>query len=109
MKTKKTFWGLLIAFTGLCVFLFYTFYNEAKNTAIKNTNETQMVYAKLAARGIEGYFETWVGVLNGLSKMDDIIDNNAEGQRLMKVLYETHIHEISAIVRVNENGIITYL
>lgn len=108
MKTKKTFWGFLIAFTGICVFLFYTFYNEAKNTAIRNTNETQMVYAKLAARGIEGYFETWVGVLNGLSKMDDIIDNKAEGRRLMKVLHETHIHEILAINRLNENGIIIY-
>jgi len=109
MKTKKTFWGLLVAFTGICVFLFYTFYSEAKNTAIRNANETQMVYANLAARGIEGYFETWIGVLDGLSKMNDIIDNNAEGKRLMKRLYETHIHEISAIVRVNENGKITYL
>jgi len=109
MKTKKTFWGLLVAFTGICVFLFYTFYSEAKNTSIRNANETQMVYAKLAARGIEGYFETWIGVLDGLSKMDDVIDNNAEGKRLMMMLYETHIHEISAIVRVNENGIITYL
>ena len=108
MKTKKTFWGLLIAFTGLCVFLFYTFYNEAKNTAIKNTNETQMVYAKLAARGIEGYFETWVGVLDGLSEIDDIINNNADGERLMKALYKTHIHEISAVTRVDENGKIIY-
>jgi len=108
MKTKKTFWGLLIAFTGLCIFLFYTFYNEAKNTAIKNTNETQMIYAKLAARGIEGYFETWIGVLDGLSGIDDIINNTADGKRLMKALYKTHIHEISAVTRVDENGRIIY-
>ena len=106
---KKTFIALLIAFTGVCVFLFYTFYKEAKNNAIKHANETQMVHAKLAARGIEGYFETWIGVLDGLSKMDDIIDNNVEGKHLIKMLYETHTHEIYAIVRVNENGIITYL
>lgn len=102
------FWALVIAFTCICTFLFYNFYNEARKTAIKNINETQMIHAKLAARGIEGYFETWIGVLKGLSEIDDIINNDADGKRLMEVLYKTHIHEIAAITRVDENGIIIY-
>jgi len=105
---KKTFIALLIAFTGVCVFLFFTFYNEAKNTAIKLTNETQMVHAKLAARGIEGYFTNWIGILDALSKTDDIIANNTDGTRLMKLLYESHRNEIISITRINEKGIITY-
>ncbi|HJV78051.1 MAG TPA: cache domain-containing protein, partial [Paludibacter sp.] len=105
---KKIFRVLVIAFTGTCIFLFYTFYNEVKNTAIRHINETQLVHAKVAARGIEGYFANWTGVLNALSKTDDIISNNADGKRLMKLLYEAHQNEILSINRVNEKGIIIY-
>jgi len=104
---KKTFIALLISFTGVCVFLFYTFYKEAKNTAIKHTNEAQMVHAKVAARGIEGYFTNWIGVLDALSKTDDISNNTPDGIHLMKLLYEAHRNEIISITRLNEKGIIT--
>jgi len=105
---KKIFIALLIAFTGVCVFLFFSFYNEARNTAIRHTNETQMVHAKVAARGIEGYFTNWIGILDALSKTDDIIANNTDGTRLMKLLYEAHQNEIISITRLNEKGIIIY-
>lgn len=105
---KKTFIALLIAFTGVCTFLFYVFYNEARATAIRHTNETQMVHAKVAARGIEGYFTNWIGILDALSKTDDIVANNTDGTRLMKLLYEAHRNEIISITRINEKGIITY-
>lgn len=105
---KKTFIALIIAFTGVCVFLFYTFYKEAKNTAIRRTNETQMVHAKVAARGIEGYFTNWIGILDALSKTDDIIANNTDGTRLMKLLYESHRNEILAINQTSNKGQITY-
>ena len=105
---KKTYGALLIAFTGVSMFLFYTFYNEAKNTAIRHTNETQFVHAKVAARGIEGYFTNWVGILDALSKTDDIRNNNTDGIRLMKLLYEAHHDEVISITRLNEKGIITY-
>lgn len=105
---KKIFIVLLIAFTGVCAFLFYMFYNEAKNTAIRHTNETQMVHAKVAARGIEGYFTNWIGILDALSKTHDIIDNHTDGIHLMKLLYESHKDEIISITRINEKGIITY-
>jgi two-component system, cell cycle sensor histidine kinase and response regulator CckA len=105
---KKTFLALLIAFTGICAFLFYAFYNEAKNIAIRNTNETQMVHAKVAARGIEEYFANWTSVLNALSRMDEIIDNNEAGKHLMKLLSEAQSDKIASIIRLNENGIINY-
>ena len=105
---KKTFVALLITFIGVCAYFFYTFYNEAKNTAIRHTNETQMVHARVAARGIEGYFTNWIGILDALSKTDDIIANNSDGTRLMKLLYEAHHDEIISITRLNEKGIVTY-
>jgi len=108
MKTKKAFWIVLIVFGGICAFLFYVFYNEAKRAAINNTNETQMVHARVTARGIQGYFETWIGLLDALSRVEAVVDNTTEGKHLMKVLYDTHVHEITAITRVNEKGIIIY-
>jgi two-component system cell cycle sensor histidine kinase/response regulator CckA len=106
--TKKTFIALLITFTGVCTYLFYVFYNEARTTAIRHTNETQMVHAKIAAHGIEGYFTNWIGILDALSKTNDIIANNTDGTRLMKLLYEAHHDEIISITRINEKGVITY-
>ena len=108
MKTKKAFWIVLIVFGAICAFLFYVFYNEARLAAIKNTNETQMVHARVTARGIQGYFETWIGMLDALSRVEAVADNTAEGKHLMKVLYDTHVHEITAITRVNEKGVIIY-
>ncbi|MBV5281385.1 MAG: PAS domain S-box protein [Paludibacter sp.] len=105
---KKTFIALIIAFTGVCTFLFYVFYNEARTTAIKHTNEAQMVHAKVAARGIEEYFTNWIGILDALSKTDDIINNNSDGKRLIKLLYDAHLDKITSIARLNEKGIITY-
>lgn len=108
MRTKKSFWIILLVFGGICAFLFNVFYNEAKHAAIKNTNETQMVHARVTARGIQGYFETWIGMLDALSRVEAVADNTAEGKHLMKVLYDTHVHEITAITRVNEKGVIIY-
>ena len=103
---KRTFVVLVCALFCLCAFLFYIFYNKARKTAIKHTNETQMVHAKVAARGIEEYFTTWIGVLNALSKTDDITKNNSEGKNFIKLLSEAHPDEILSINRLNEKGII---
>jgi hypothetical protein len=73
--------AIAIIFIVASVFFFNSFYNEAKNTAITKLNEEQMIHAKQAARGIQDFFETWTRSLNSLSKMDEIIDNNAAGKR----------------------------
>jgi HAMP domain-containing protein len=78
---KRTFIALAIVFTGACAFLFNIFYQEARNTAITQLNEEEMIHAKQAARGIEDFFATWTRSLSSLSKMDEIIDNDAVGKR----------------------------
>lgn len=99
---------LLILFSYLCAFLFNTFYEEARNTAIKNTNEAEMIHARQAARGIEEYFVTWTGILNAFSNIDDVIEINAVGKCYIKELNKTHKDEIISISRINERGIIQY-
>ncbi len=105
---KRTFIALAIAFAGACVFLFGLFYQEARNTAIQKLYEEQMIHARQAARGIEDFFATWTRNLNSLSKMDEIIDNDAVGQRYLKLFYEANQKQIISITRVDERGVITY-
>jgi signal transduction histidine kinase len=99
---------LAIIFTGVCALLFNSFYKDAKNTAIKMLNEEQMIHAKQAARGIENFFAMWTRNLNSLSKMNEISDNDAVGQRYMKLFYEANQELIGSITRLDERGIIIY-
>jgi PAS domain S-box-containing protein len=105
---KKTFISLAIVFTCACAFLFNIFYQEAKNTAITKLNEEQMIHAKQAARGIDDFFATWTRSLSSLSRMDEIIDNDAAGKRYMKLFYEANQEQIRSITRLDERGVILY-
>jgi len=105
---KRIYIAFVIIFTGACVFLFNSFYSEAKKTAIKMLNEEQMIHAKQAAQGIEDFFATWTRNLNSLSKMDSIIDNDAFGKRYMNIFYEANKEQIESITRLDERGVIIY-
>jgi PAS domain S-box-containing protein len=105
---KRTFISLAIIFTGASVFLFYSFYKEAKNSAITKLNEEQKIHARQAARGIEDFFATWSRNLNSLSKMDAIIDNDAVGKRYLKIFYGANQEQIKSITRLDESGKILY-
>jgi PAS domain S-box-containing protein len=67
-----------------------------------------MIHARQAARGIEDFFATWTRSLSSLSKMDEIVDNDAVGRRYMKLFYEANQEQIMSITRVDERGVITY-
>ena len=103
---KAVFTALGIVVAGTCALLFGLFYWEAKNTAIAKLNEEQMIHAKQAARGIEDSFGAWTRDLTSLSKMDEIIDNDAVGQRYMKLFYEVNQEQVTSITRVDEKGVI---
>ncbi len=105
---KRTFIALMIVFTAVCAFLFNVFYKEAKNTAITQLNEEEMIHAMQAARGIEDFFAMWTRSLNSLSKMDEIIDTDAAGKRDMKLFYEANQEQIRSITRLDERGVILH-
>jgi hypothetical protein len=63
---------------SVCSYLFIVFYGEAEKTAIRQLDEEQRIHAKQAARGIEDYFATWTGILNSISKMDAIVNVDAD-------------------------------
>ena len=105
-RHKGTFIALAIVFTGACAFLFDIFYTEAKNTAITKLNEEQRIHAEQAARGIEDFFATWTRNLSALAKMDEVVDNDAVGQRYLKLFYEANQGQVMAITRLDERGVI---
>ncbi|MDQ1238049.1 MAG: two-component system, cell cycle sensor histidine kinase and response regulator CckA [Thermodesulfobacteriota bacterium] len=103
---KRTLFLLISSFAGVCVVLFYAFYNEAKKTAFEKLNEEQMIHAKQAARGIEEFFKIWTGILTSFARMDAIINNDTRGKLYMDLFLEAHQEQILSITRVDENGTI---
>lgn len=98
----------MVFFAAISSLFFVLIYDNAVKAAITQLNNTQLIHAKQAARGIEDYFTTWTGVLNSLSKMDAIINADNEGKQYMALFYEAHHDQIRSITRVNEHGRILY-
>ena len=105
---KKRTLIVFAIFFSASVFIFNSFYKESKSIVIAKLNEEQMIHAKQAARGIEGFFETWTQSLTYLSNIDPIIDIDIAGKRYLELFYEANQDEIKAITRLDERGVIIY-
>ncbi len=105
-RYKTAFIVLALAIAGGCVFLFNSFYRDAKNVAIAKLNQQQLIHAREVALGIEDFFGTWIRSLSSLSQLDVIIAGNAVGKRYQQLYYEAHREQIMAITRVDEKGVI---
>ena len=90
-------------------FLFFTsFYNQAKQEAIKNTNNEHLLYARQAARGIEDFFNNWTQTLTALSEIKSVINLDERGKEDIELLYRANRGRIRAITRVDATGTIIY-
>ncbi|MEN6375105.1 MAG: ATP-binding protein [Smithella sp.] len=99
---------LLIVMLGLCFFLFNSFYNQAQQEAIKETNDKQLLYARQAARGIEDFFNNWTNTLTAMSELPSFINLDERGKENMEFLYRANRNMVRAITRVDETGKIIY-
>jgi two-component system cell cycle sensor histidine kinase/response regulator CckA len=108
LSVKKRTLIVFAIFFSASVFIFNSFYKESKSIVIANLNEEQIIHAKQAARGIEGFFETWTRSLTYLSNIDPIIDIDIAGKRYLELFYEANQDEIKAITRLDERGVIIY-
>ncbi|MHB8138374.1 MAG: PAS domain S-box protein [Smithellaceae bacterium] len=93
---------------GICFFLFTSFYNQAKQEAIKNINNEQLIYAEQAARGIEDFFNIWTRTLTALSESNTVTDMDKEGKETIELLFKAHQDKLNAITRVDATGRIIY-
>ncbi|HOI75485.1 MAG TPA: PAS domain S-box protein [Syntrophales bacterium] len=98
-----------IIFTlGLSAYFFASFYNEAKQDAIKNVNNEQWIQAGHAARGIEDSFTGWTRLLTSISSAKSIIHFDKRAERSFEFLYKANQDKFRAITRLDAKGRIVY-
>jgi len=107
MILKKRYFLLTIVVL-LFGYIIFSAYEEVKSKTITEFNTQQMIHAKQAAKGIEGFFDNYYRNLTYLSEIDDIISFNDRGKKLMKTFYNHNSKEIRAITRVDKDGRIVY-
>jgi two-component system, cell cycle sensor histidine kinase and response regulator CckA len=107
MKHRSILIFLLIILV-FCSFLFASFYNQAKQEAIKRINNEQLLHARQAARGIEEFFNNWTHILTALSESNPIIKMDKTGKENMELLFRANQDKIRAITRVDAAGRIIY-
>ncbi len=99
---------ILCLFSAAGYALLYFTYENVKTKLIANLNERQLVHGRQAARALTDFFENWTTTLTAYSCIDDIIDLNDQGKRLMAALYETRRGQIRAVTRVDAQGRVVY-
>ena len=101
---------LVFLIIGLMIFAvsFFYIYTEVKRKAVDNLNKRQLVYAQLAAYGIEQDFEHHLKMLDQLAKIDDIVRFTGRGRDLLQTFQQTSSDEIRSITRTDANGKIVY-
>ena len=87
-----------------CLILFHFLYQHTKEMAIADLNERQMIHAKQAVKGIDGYFDHYITVLTSTASRDPIISIDDEGKSLLESLLSYHEPDVKAITRVAEDG-----
>jgi len=107
MNIKHAFL-IFILFIVLCGFFFTSFYKEAKQESIKHLNTDQLLYARQAAQGIEGFFAAWTTVLTTLSETSHIKNMDKAGKESIEKVYKNNSELIRAISRVDASGRIIY-
>ena len=104
---KKQLVFLVVGFVIFSIFFFYV-YNEIKKKAVVNLNNRQMVYAQLAATGIEEDFRDHLKMLQYLAENEDVVRLTAQGKDLLQTFQMTSSDEIQGITRVDARGKIVY-
>jgi len=98
----------LAVMVGISFFLFSSFYEQAKQEAMKNTNNVQLLYARQAARGIEDFFNNWTHTLTALAESNHVIGLDKTGKEDIELLYRANKDRIRVIIRVDAAGTIIY-
>ncbi|WP_371823813.1 ATP-binding protein [Lentimicrobium sp. L6] len=71
-------------------------------------NTEQITLAQTAAQGITSFFNDYQSEITFISELESIKDFDAEGSALFKSYFNNRKNLISAITRVDSNGIIQY-
>ena len=107
MKLSKRF--LIVPFVlAAFSYLFYSAYNDVKNSALNEFNKEQFILAKQASRGIESFFIYYQRELLFLSGLPYVSELNDQGKELLQDFYHSHSDQIEGITVVDSEGILKY-
>ncbi len=107
MKRAYIFLALSL-WIAVCLLLFHTFYQDAKEMAIADLNARQTIHAKQAAKGIEAFFAHWTSLLANAGQRRSLIRLDDEGKRQMEFILRSRPQDIKGITRVDREGRILY-
>lgn len=99
----------LIISVLICAVLIFSIYTEVKKSAIQAMNERQMIYARLAARGVETVIDHQLETLHILAgnahiiQMDNKVDKLLQSQR-----WKISTKYIKNVIRLDAQGKIIY-
>jgi PAS domain S-box-containing protein len=98
----------LIVSVLICIALIFSIFVQIRKGAVREMNERQMIYARLAAKGIESVLDHHVKTLQTLAQSNRIILMNEEGKALLRGEQHTSGKYIKGITRTNAQGKIIY-
>ena len=105
----KTIGYLAVAFLPVLLgYMLFTTYREVKTRTIEEFDKLQMILAKQAAKGIEGFFRRCQSDLLAMAKENSVLLLDDQGKELMNSYYGSNSDRITAITRVDASGKIVY-
>lgn len=100
---------LLLPVVLTVFFLFlYLVYEDVKERTVNEFNNEQLTLARTASHGITSTFTNFRSDLTFLAQLEDINAFSERGKSLLAEFHETHKGIITAITRVDSNGVILY-
>jgi two-component system, cell cycle sensor histidine kinase and response regulator CckA len=98
---------ILVVVGGLA-YLFVSFYDDARVTAMRELNDRQLLHAKQASQGITEFFEYYTGMMTYLAELESIRSFDETGQMAMETFYRLYAKTIRAVSRLDARGRIIY-
>ena len=98
----------LILSVLVCITLIISIFVQIKTSAVREMNERQMIYARLAAKGIESFLNQHIAILQVLSRSQRIILMNEEGKALLRSEQKTADKFVKGVTRLNARGEIIF-
>ena len=106
---KIRYWlPFLAVWIVLCVLLFLSIFDTAKNHTIEALNARQLIHAQQAAQGIERFFSRRIEQLTALSEKEGVATLDLRGLKAMMDLFDNSKQDIAALARIDANGSILF-
>lgn len=108
MVSYRTQMICLILGILICISLIVSIFHRIEESAVREMNERQMIYARMAAKGIESFLADHITTLTALAGNPHIIDINQDGKELFPAGKDMIGQYIQGITRVSAGGEIIY-